>query len=128
MTVIRWERGDNPPSEDNLMLLTQIFKVSTLYLLGCTDDRNMIVAEEWNTSEEIREKADEERLLNRYRLLSPDMKNLVLAVVNNAILIDRDREGEHEQHGWFSSVFANKLILHRKQGIKTEKQLKTISC
>ena len=93
MTVIRWERGDNPPSEDNLMLLTQIFKVSTLYLLGCTDDRNMIVAEEWNTSEEIREKADEERLLNRYRLLSPDMKNLVLAVVNNAILIDRDREG-----------------------------------
>ena len=93
MTVIRWERGDNPPSEDNLMLRTQIFKVSTLYLLGCTDDRNMIVAEEWNTSEEIREKADEERLLNRYRLLSPDMKNLVLAVVNNAILIDRDREG-----------------------------------
>lgn len=93
MTVIRWERGDNPPSEDNLMLLTQIFKVSTLYLLGCTDDRNMIVAEEWNTSEEIREKADEERLLNRYRLLSPDMKKLVLAVVNNAILIDRDRKG-----------------------------------
>ena len=27
MTVIRWERGDNIPTEDNLLFLARLFKV-----------------------------------------------------------------------------------------------------
>lgn len=92
MTVIRWERGDNPPSEEKLLLLAQLFKVSTLYLQGYTDDRDTIVSED---GEGHQEKAEEERLLNRYRLLSPEMKKLVLAVVNNALIIERDRKEKH---------------------------------
>ena len=91
MTIIRWERGDNTPSDENLLLLTRLFRVSTLYLLGYTDDRNMIVAED--VEENVRrEKADEELLLAGYRLLSPEMKKMVHAVVNNAIIIERDKQ------------------------------------
>ena len=45
MTVIRWERGDNIPTEDNLLFLARLFKVSMYYLLGYTDDREMITSE-----------------------------------------------------------------------------------
>ena len=91
MTIIRWERGDNPPSDENLILLARLFKVSTLYLLGYTDDRSLIVAEDVE-EEGRREKADEEHLLAGYRLLSPEMKKMVHAVVNNAIIIERDKQ------------------------------------
>jgi len=91
MTIIRWERGDNTPSDENLLLLTRLFRVSTLYLLGYTDDRNMIVAEDVEENGR-REKADEELLLAGYRLLSPEMKKMVHAVVNNAIIIERDKQ------------------------------------
>lgn len=92
MTVIRWERGDNIPTEDNLLFLARLFKVSMYYLLGYTDDREMIASEGYEEAEARGEKADEERLLNRYRLLTPEMKKMIHAVVNNAILIERDRK------------------------------------
>ena len=42
MTVHRWEKNENPPSDENLLLLAQIFNTSTLYLTGVIDDRNMV--------------------------------------------------------------------------------------
>lgn len=51
MTVIRWERGDNIPTEDNLLFLARLFKVSMYYLLGYTDDREMIASEGYEEAE-----------------------------------------------------------------------------
>lgn len=34
MTIYRWENGSNPPSDENLLLLAQLFNMSTLYLRG----------------------------------------------------------------------------------------------
>ena len=44
MTSYRWENGSNPPSNENLLLLAQLFNTSTLYLRvrGDIDDRDMV--------------------------------------------------------------------------------------
>ena len=43
MTSYRWENGSNPPSNENLLLLAQLFNTSTLYLRGDIDDRDMVL-------------------------------------------------------------------------------------
>ena len=92
MTVIRWERGGNLPTDENLLLMSQIFNVTTLYLLGATDDRNLIETEDYEKLIERQREEDEYKLLTRYRMLNPEMKELVYAVVNNALNIQRKKE------------------------------------
>ena len=91
ITVNRWEQSKNPPSEENVLALSQYFKVSSLYILGIIDDREMITGEDPEKVDERLRIADETRLLTIYRMLSPEMKRMIQAVVNNACLIDRDR-------------------------------------
>jgi len=45
MTFYRWENGSNPPSNENLLLLAQLFNTSTLYLRGDIDDRDMVLTD-----------------------------------------------------------------------------------
>jgi len=45
MTIYRWENGSNPPSNENLLLLAQLFNTSTLYLRGDIDDRDMVLTD-----------------------------------------------------------------------------------
>ena len=45
MTIYRWENGSNPPSNENLLLLVQLFNTSTLYLRGDIDDRDMVLTD-----------------------------------------------------------------------------------
>ena len=64
------------------------------YLLGITDEKKMEMLTDEDEEKIIakRKQYDEERLLTLYRTLSPDMKKLIQAVVNNAVLIERDKE------------------------------------
>lgn len=92
MTVIRWENGSNPPSDENLMLLAQLFNTSTIYLTGVIDDRDMVLADDWEEAKELVRKADEELLLGVYRLLSPEMKRFVQSMTRNALYAEREKE------------------------------------
>jgi len=92
MTIIRWEGGSNPPSDENLLLLAQLFKTSTLYLRGDIDDRDMVLTDDWEETEELVRKADEELLLGVYRLLSPEMKRFVQSMTRNALYAEREKE------------------------------------
>ena len=99
MTIIRWEGGSNPPSDENLLLLAQLFKTSTLYLRGDIDDRNMVLTDDWEETEELVRKADEELLLGVYRLLSPEMKRFVQSMTRNALYTEREKEKKQTSQG-----------------------------
>ena len=99
MTIIRWEGGSNPPSDENLLLLAQLFKTSTLYLRGDIDDRDMVLTDDWEETEELVRKADEELLLGVYRLLSPEMKRFVQSMTRNALYAEREKEKKQTSHG-----------------------------
>ena len=92
MTIYRWENGSNPPSDENLMLLAQLFNTSTLYLRGGIDDRVMVLTDDWEKTEELLRKADEDLLLGVYRLLSPEMKRFVQSMTRNALYAEREKE------------------------------------
>ena len=99
MTIIRWERGSNPPSDENLLRLAQLFKTSTLYLRGDIDDRDMVLTDDWEETEELVKKADEELLLGVYRLLSPEMKRFVQSMTRNALYTEREKEKKQTSQG-----------------------------
>lgn len=99
MTIIRWEGGSNPPSDENLLLLAQLFKTSTLYLRGDIDDRDMVLTDDWEETEELVRKADEELLLGVYRLLSPEMKRFVQSMTRNALYAEREKEKKQTSQG-----------------------------
>lgn len=99
MTIIRWEGGSNPPSDENLLLLAQLFKTSTLYLRGDIDDRDMVLKDDWEETEELVRKADEELLLGVYRLLSPEMKRFVQSMTRNALYAEREKEKKQTSQG-----------------------------
>jgi transcriptional regulator with XRE-family HTH domain len=99
MTIIRWEGGSNPPSDENLLLLAQLFKTSTLYLRGDIDDRDMVLTDDWEETEELVKKADEELLLGVYRLLSPEMKRFVQSMTRNALYTEREKEKKQTSQG-----------------------------
>ena len=98
MTIIRWEGGSNPPSDENLLLLAQLFKTSTFYLRGDIDDRDMVLTDDWEETEELMRKADEELLLGVYRLLSPEMKRFVQSMTRNALYAEREKEKKQTSH------------------------------
>lgn len=99
MTIIRWEGGSNPPSDENLLLLAQLFKTSTLYLRGDIDDRDMVLTDDWEETEELVRKADEELLLGVYRLLSPEMKRFVQSMTRNALYAEREKDKKQTSQG-----------------------------
>ena len=92
MTSYRWENGSNPPSNENLLLLTQLFNTSTLYLRDDIDDRDMVLADDWEEAKELLREADEDLLLGVYRLLSPEMKRFVQPMTRNALDAEREKE------------------------------------
>ena len=61
-------------------------------IIGVTDDRDMIEAEDYEKVVERQREEDEYKLLIRYRLLSPEMKKLVFAVTCDALYIQREKE------------------------------------
>ena len=85
-TISRWELGGNMPKDQYSMQLAAFFKVSVLYLMGASDDRNVIL------TEEEEEQIDEERLLTLYRLLSPKMQKMLIYTAHSAYLADRERQ------------------------------------
>ena len=91
-TINRWENGSNPPSDENLLLLAQLFNTSTLYLRGDIDDRDMVLTDDWEEAKELVREADEELLLGVYRLLSPEMKRFVQSMTRNALYTEREKE------------------------------------
>jgi len=98
MTIYRWENGSNPPSNENLLLLAQLFNTSTLYLRGDIDDRDMVLADDWEEAKELLREADEDLLLGVYRLLSPEMKRFVQSMTRNALYAERDKEKKQMSH------------------------------
>ncbi len=99
MTIYRWENGSNPPSNENLLLLTQLFNTSTLYLRGDIDDRDMVLTDDWEEAKELLREADEDLLLGVYRLLSPEMKRFVQSMTRNALYAEREKEKKEMSHG-----------------------------
>ena len=85
-TISRWELGGNMPKDQYSMQLAAFFKVSVPYLMGASDDRNVIL------TEEEEEQIDEERLLTLYRLLSPKMQKMLIYTAHSAYLADRERQ------------------------------------
>ena len=98
MTMYRWENGSNPPSNENLLLLAQLFNTSTLYLRGDIDDRDMVLTDDWEEAKELLREADEDLLLGVYRLLSPEMKRFVHSMTRNALYAEREKEKKQMSH------------------------------
>jgi transcriptional regulator with XRE-family HTH domain len=99
MTIYSWENGSNPPSNENLLLLAQLFNTSTLYLRGDIDDRDMVLTDDWEEAKELLREADEDLLLGVYRLLSPEMKRFVQSMTRNALYAEREKEKKEMSHG-----------------------------
>ena len=99
MTSYRWENGSNPPSNENLLLLAQLFNTSTLYLRGDIDDRDMVLTDDWEEAKELLREADEDLLLGVYRLLSPEMKRFVQSMTRNALYAEREKEKKQTSRG-----------------------------
>jgi len=99
MTIYCWENGSNPPSNENLLLLAQLFNTSTLYLRGDIDDRDMVLTDDWEEAKELLREADEDLLLGVYRLLSPEMKRFVQSMTRNALYAEREKEKKEMSHG-----------------------------
>ena len=99
MTINIWENGSNPPSNENLLLLAQLFNTSTLYLRGDIDDRDMVLADDWEEAKELLREADEDLLLGVYRLLSPEMKRFVQSMTRNALYSEREKEKKQMSQG-----------------------------
>lgn len=76
-TVSQYERGVRMPSRDNLIALSDIFNVSMDYLSGESDITPRLM-----TGEEI-------ELLDKYRSLSRDHKDTVLAMIG--VLSEREK-------------------------------------
>ena len=93
-TVYRWETGEYRPSEENALLIAHYFKVPYAYLMGVTDDRTerILTDEEEAEKKAEREKQDEEQMLMLYRALSPEMQKMIRTNVNQAYIIDKDRD------------------------------------
>ena len=98
MSIYRWENGSNPPSNENLLLLAQLFNTSTLYLRGDIDDRDMVLTDDWEEAKELLREADEDLLLGVYRLLSPEMKRFVQSMTRNALYAEREKEKKEMSH------------------------------
>ena len=99
MTIYRSENGSNPPSNENLLLLAQLFNTSTLYLRGDIDDRDMVLTDDWEEAKELLREADEDLLLGVYRLLSPEMKRFGQSMTRNALYAEREKEKKEMSHG-----------------------------
>ena len=84
-TISRWGLGGNMPKDQYSMQLAAFFRVSVPYLIGASDDRNVIM------TEEEEDQIDEERLLTLYRLLSPKMQKMLIYTAHSAYLADRER-------------------------------------
>ena len=85
-TVYRWEASKIQPNEEHVSLLSRIFNVNYLYLLGEVDDRFIIV-----TDEDSEEK-DEQRLLTLYRSLSPEFKRMIFLTISSAYIADKENK------------------------------------
>ena len=88
MTIHRWEKNDNPPSDENLLLLAQLFNTSTFYLTGVIDDRDIVFTEDVEVAEEKLRNADKDSLPGIYRMLSREMKILVHSMTKNALYVE----------------------------------------
>ena len=93
-TVYRWETGEYWPSEENALLIAHYFNVPYAYLMGVTDDRTekCLTDEEEAEQKAEQEKQDEEQMLQLYRMLSPEMQKMIRTTVNQAYIIDKDRD------------------------------------
>ena len=93
-TVYRWETGEYRPSEENALLIANYFNVPYAYLMGVTDDRTERVLSDEEAAEEEASSAkqDEEQMLQLYRMLSPEMQKMIRTTVNQAYIIDKDRD------------------------------------
>ena len=93
-TVYRWETGEYRPSEENALLIAHYFNVPYAYLMGVTDDRTERVLSDEEAAEEEASSAkqDEEQMLQLYRMLSPEMQKMIRTTVNQAYIIDKDRD------------------------------------
>ena len=92
--VYRWETGEYRPSEENALLIAGYFKVPHAYLMGATDYRTERVLSDEEAAEQKAERAkqDEEQMLLLYRMLSPEMQKMIRTTVNQAHIIDKDRD------------------------------------
>ena len=93
-TVYRWETGEYRPSDENALLVAHYFKVPYAYLMGATDDRTERILSDEEEAERKAKQAeqDEEQMLQLYRMLSPEMQKMIRSTVNQAYIIDKDRD------------------------------------
>ena len=59
----------------------------------------MVLTDDWEETEELLRKADEELLLGVYRLLSPEMKRFVQSMTRNALYAEREMEKKQTSQG-----------------------------
>lgn len=73
--VCKWESGQNEPKAHYLIALSNIFNCSVDYLLGITDEFTLRKTSDDSAPVILTRK--ERELLNNFRELSPQLKNLV---------------------------------------------------
>ena len=73
-TYNNWENGHTQPSIEQLLALSAFFAVSVDYLIGNTDEQDVIRAEALLSTEE-------KQLIRKYRSLPEDTRNLLLHFV-----------------------------------------------
>ena len=59
----------------------------------------MVLTDDWEETDELMRKADEELMLGIYRLLSPEMKRFVQSMTRNALYAEREKEKKQTSQG-----------------------------
>ena len=73
VSYLRWEQGKTEPNINNICELSRLFGVTADYLLGNTDESDMVEA-----NAEPSYTADEKKLLESYRQLDNDKQSALL--------------------------------------------------
>lgn len=80
--IAKWEKGIVQPTADAIIKLSIFFNVSADYLLGRTDELGGTIFSPANPSPLS---ADEQKLLNGFRILSKSTQEMLLRVLDNAV-------------------------------------------
>lgn len=97
--MTQWKQGKQKPSADALSKIADYFKVSVDYLLGRTEIRETVTAENQFKIKKAPSLTDEEKqLLDDYRALSDETKVLLRGLIINLKKSDADKQNTTKNH------------------------------
>lgn len=76
-TISAYENGKHYPSVENLLKMSEIFNVSCDYILGLSNTKNILSAENYSD--------DKATLISKYRTVNPSDRDMIFAYIQGLI-------------------------------------------